>query len=211
MNKREMSLFKPTPLYKELITLSIISSGNLDNTPITQRMIAKEANVSPTMVNEYLADYEKQGYIKIVRENNKMLDYKITKIGEERRKLLSIFFLESSLDVYNEAKVEVIKFMNQIASKGYKNILFYGSGEVAEIIMYVINNSIIKDLNVLAIIDDNPKLIGEKITNVDIISINDINKYDYDGILISSYTNNDIIKDKLLNIVDKDKIIEFFK
>ena len=206
--ERRSSLFKPSPLYRELAILNAIS----DNPSVTQRDIASLANVTATMVNKYLDKYESAGLVTKDYASSKNVKYNITKKGIERRKLLSIQFLESSLDVYNDAKDQCSSFLKTIVSKNYKNVLFYGAGEVAEIMVYVINNTLDLDINVLAIVDDDQKKIGTKLLNTPIISKEDIHKYNYDGILISSYGHSKAILSKLEELnINKQKIIKFFE
>ena len=207
MDIRE-SLFKPSPLYRELAILNAIS----DNPDATQREIADAASVTATMINKYLEKYESAKLINKEYSSSKTIRYCITKKGIERRKLLSIQFLESSLDVYNQAKEQCSNFIKDIVSKNYKNVLFYGAGEVAEIMVYVVSNTQDLDLKILAIVDDDEEKIGTKMVNIPIISNQDIIKYDYDGILISSYGHTKGISEKLDGLkIPKEKIIKFFE
>ena len=202
------SVFKPTPLYKELQILNLLTN----NPKVTQRDIAREIGISLAMVNSYLEKYEKEGVLKISRDSTRAGLYKLTKRGHERRKLLNMEFLEASLDVYNQAKVECINFIMKIKEDGFRKLLFYGAGEVCELLLYVLNNIREIDLEILAVIDDDEEKIGSSITGVNVIRPNEITNYTYDGILVSSYTHNDTIKSKLLNLgIEENKIIEFFK
>ena len=205
---RFSSLFKPTPLFKELMILNLIANEK----KITQRKLSNAAGISTSMVNSYLEEYSKKGLLDITYTSTRSVSYKITKKGEEERKLLNIQYLESALDFYNSAKLECLNYLKQIINKGYKNILFYGAGEVAEIMLYVINNSNDININVLAIIDDDELKVDNNIASYKVIKFEDKDNYDYDGILISSYTNNEIIKNKLIeNNIEKEKILEFFE
>ena len=202
------SVFKPTPLYKELQILNLLTN----NPKVTQRDIAQNIGISLAMVNSYLEQYEKEGVLKISRDSTRAGLYKLTKRGHERRKLLNMEFLEASLDVYNQAKVECINFIMKIKDDGFRKLLFYGAGEVCELLLYVLNNIREVDLEILAVIDDDEEKIGSNITGVSVIRAGDITNYDYDGILVSSYTHNDTIKSKLLALgIEENKIIEFFK
>lgn len=201
------TLFKPSPKYKELMILTMIEN----NEDISQRIISKRLNISLAMVNAYLIDCEKNKYIKVLNRSGKS-KYMITKLGLDRIKVLNIGLLKSTLDIYNFAKDECLKFLNNILEKGFKNILFYGAGEVAEILLYVLSNSNY-DVNVLGIIDDDVNKQGSVFVNIPVISLDDINRYNnIDGILVSSYTNQEIINNKLYSIgYDKKKILNFFK
>ena len=201
------ALFKPSPQYKELMILTMISSSD----EISQRMIASKLNISLAMVNSYLVEAEMAKYIKVDNKNKKV-KYLITKKGEERIKVLNISLLKSSLDVYNSAKTECEKFLSVIEAKGFKNILFYGAGEVAEIMLYVINNGT-SNINVKAVIDDDTLKQGTKFVNLPIISLEKVKDYEnIDGILVSSYTNIAAINKKLADFgYDKSKILNFFE
>lgn len=204
---KKYSFFKTTPLYKEFSLLSAISRDK----HITQRDIASKMNVSVAMVNFYLDEYEEKGLIKRVYHGTKSIDYFVTDKGEERRKELSIRYLESALDVYNEAKLSCNVIFKKLRIKNFKKVLFYGAGEVCEMLLSVLNSDQSIDLDVIAVIDDDNKKIGKKILDKDIISLNEITNLSYDGILISTYTHTDTIYQKLIvQNIDKEKIVSFF-
>jgi FlaA1/EpsC-like NDP-sugar epimerase len=183
------SFFKPTLLYKEFMILDLIEK----DANITQREISKTIGVAVSMVNQYLDVYEKEGLIKRKKHSTKTVEYFVTNKGMERRKLLNIWYLKSSHGVYLSAKDNIIKFLNQIIDKGFKKILLYGAGEVAEIILQVMNDDNTLPLEVVGVIDDNESKTGEVIANLPIITLNQISNFDHDGILISSYTHHEVI------------------
>lgn len=199
--------FKPTLLYKEYMILDMIEK----NKDITQREMSKEIGVAVSMINDYLNIYEKDKLIKREKHSTKTVEYFVSKKGMERRKLLNIWYLKSSHEVYLSAKENIESFLVQIESKGFKNILLYGAGEVCEILLNAIKSSKIVNIKAQAIIDDDIEKIGNKIGSTSIISRDSIDNFEHDGILISSYTNNESIYNKLLQAgYLKNKIIQFF-
>ena len=205
MNKN--LFFKPTNSYRKFLILDSVDK----NKNITQRDLSKEIGVAVSMINLLLNDYEKDGLIKKTYISTKTVIYNLTKKGIEKKKVLNIGYLNSSLKVYNKAKKNIIDFLDQIINKGYRKILLYGAGEVAEILLQTIalNNEIF--LNVLCVIDDDQHKQGRNIVSKKIVSIDAIADFEHDGILISSYTNNKIIIDKLkAKNYDLNKIIQFF-
>ena len=202
------SFFKPTLLYKEFMILDLIEK----DANITQREISKSIGVAVSMVNQYLDDYEKKGLIKRKKHSTKTVEYFVTKKGMERRKLLNIWYLKSSHEVYLSAKDNIIKFLNQIIDKGFKKILLYGAGEVAEIMLQVMNDDNTIPLEVLAVIDDDINRQNEVIVNIPIISKENINQYAHDGILVSSYKHHEVIRRNLVEIkYPLEQILEFFE
>ena len=181
------------------------------NSQITQREMAHSICVAVSMINNHLDNYEKEGLIKRKKHSTKNVEYFVTKSGSERKIVLNISYLSASQQLYNSAKENIETFLIQIENKGFRSILLYGAGEVCEILLNTIKSSKIVSIKALAIVDDNIDKIGNNIGSTSIISRDSINDYQHDGILISSYTNNESIYNKLMHIgYLKDKIIQFF-
>ena len=203
----ENLFFKPTMHYRKFLILDFIDK----NKDITQRELSKEVGVAVSMINGYLSVYEKEGLIKKNYQSTKTVYYYLTKKGIEKKKVLNIGYLNSSLGVYNKAKKNIIDFLDQIIKKGYKEIMLYGAGEVAEILLQTIALNHDFPLNVICVIDDDADKHGKKIVSNEIVSVDVINDTEHDGILISSYTNNKKIIEKLkAKNYDSKKIIQFF-
>ena len=203
----ENKFFKPTNLFKEYMILDMIEKDS----SITQRIIAKAIDTSVSMVNDFLFVYQENGYITKTKHTNKNVEYFVTKKGIERRKVLNISYLNASQQLYNSAKENIENFLIQIEEKGFKKILLYGAGEVAEILLNAIRDSKVISITVLAVIDDDPNKMGHKLGLTDIVTRDFINHVEHDGILISSHTNNETIYNKLiLDDYSKDKVIQFF-
>lgn len=201
------SFFKPTILYKEYMILDMIEK----NSHITQREMSQAIGIAVSMINEYLDTYEKDKLIKRQKHSTKNVEYFITKKGSERRKLLNIWYLKSSHEIYLSAKDNITSFLNQIISKGFKKILLYGAGEVAEIMLRVLNDDNSIPLEVLAVVDDSVLKAGYNIVNIPIITKDNIEDFAHDGVLVSSYKHHEVIN-KNLNAIHypSEKIINFF-
>lgn len=203
----ENQFFKPTVLYKEYMILDMIEK----NPNVTQREMSKAIGIATSMINLYLDQYEKDKLIIRKKHSTKTVEYFVTKKGSERRKLLNIWYLKSSHSVYLSAKDNINIFLNQIIDKGFKKILLYGAGEVAELMLHVINDDNTLPLEVLAIIDDSLEKKGQILVNLPIIQKGQINQYLHDGILVSSYKHHDAINNSLKSIYyPSEKIINFF-
>ena len=200
--------FKPTVLYKEYMILDMIEK----NPNITQREMSKTIGIAVSMINDHLEVFEKQGLIKRKKYSTKTVEYFVTKKGSERRKVLNIGYLNATKELYFQAKDTFEKFLAQVKEKGFTNILLYGAGEVAEMILHAIMTSKSNEVHVLAVIDDDLSKIGQKIGNYVIIPRESIRDFEHDGILISTYTKKDVIKEKLLMIdYPIENIIVFFE
>jgi len=181
------------------------------NSNITQREMSETIGIAVSMVNYYLDQFETDNLIKRQKHSTKTVEYFITKKGVERRKLLNIWYLKSSQGIYLQAKDNIYTFLTQIIEKGFKKILMYGAGEVAEIMLVVMNEDNKLPLEVLAVVDDNKSKHGSLIVNKPIIKKEDIIHYQHDGILISSHRHRGKIKQSLIELNYKEEnILEFF-
>lgn len=199
--------FKPTALYKEFIILDGIEA----NAKITQRDLASISFSSVSMVNLYLDSFEKSEYVIRKYNSSKNVEYYITDKGRERKKVLNIGYLHEMQKRYKEAKKETESFINKIIEKGFKNIIFYGAGEVAEIFIQAINDDFNDKLQITAVIDDDTNKQGKQIGNMVINKSDIIKNTNHDAIMIVTYNNYEIIYNKLMAInYPKDKILYFF-
>jgi DNA-binding MarR family transcriptional regulator len=181
------------------------------NTSITQREISKEVDISVSMVNNYLVQFEKRGYITRKHHSSKSVDYIVSRKGSERKKVLNICYLNATQKLYNSAKDNIVKFLDSMVINGFSSIVLYGAGEVAEILLHTIDSNVTCQLNILAIIDDDMNKQGLELLNRKIISIPESASYKFDRILISSYTNRLAMIGNLSQFgYDKNIIIDFF-
>lgn len=203
----KLDFFKTTPIHKEYIILNYLSKKS----KVTQREISNVASISLAMVNYYLFTFEKEGYLQKKTINNKNMVYHITSKGIERIKYLNIEYLESARDVFQDAKKNIKVFLNDIINKGLNNIFLYGAGDVADLILLVINSEPEINLKVVGIIDDNPNKHGDKIFNTTIFEISELKNIHHDAILVASYTYYDKMYENLIiNNYDKNKILRYF-
>ena len=179
-------------------------------TSITQRRMSSLLHVSISMINEYLNKFEKDGYLIRNYKSAKVVEYLITPKGVTRKKLLNIWYLDASQQIYNYAKQNLLTYLKNLESSGIKKIVLYGAGEVAEIFLQVIRYEAV-DLDVLGIIDDDLNKQGSTLLDVTIIDFYTGMKTNYDGILVSTYGYHEAIRTKLLNHgIPSSQILGFF-
>lgn len=200
--------FSPTPIYKEYLVLESIGK----NEDITQREISKIVNVSLSMVNQYITEYEEKGYVIKESLSRKTIKYYLTDKGVERMKVLNIRYLSDAQNLYKQAKTETLTFINKIISMSFNKIIFYGAGEVSEILLQTINDDHSLPIEVVGLVDDNLDKQGMVIVNNTVLPTDSINKIEHDCLMISSYTNHDLIYQKLMDMnYPEEKIVYFFK
>lgn len=202
-----MKFFNPTSELKELSLLQHIEN----NPDTTQKEMAEIINGAPSMVNVYINELESNNYLVRDYQSAKVVYYRITSEGIKRKNYLLISYMKELLDLYQLAKSNVEKFLQTLEDKGYKKILLYGAGEVAETIISVIRDKGERRLKVLAVIDDDESKHNKTLLGYKIISRKEINDYEHDGIVITSYTFEDDIMEKIDEMgYEEDRIERFF-
>ena len=175
------------------------------NSRITQRKISNKIGISVSMVNHYIKQFVNKRYVKKIKVSNRNVKYKLSNLGIKYRNYLNIEYLKFSQLMYNSAKENIFVFLNDISKKGFYNIFLYGAGEVCEIILNAIISSQNNSVNILGIIDDDKDKIGKLISGFKIYEVNHIINHKYDAIIISSYSNQEVILNKLISLNFKKK------
>ncbi|HFL3828494.1 TPA: winged helix-turn-helix transcriptional regulator [Clostridioides difficile] len=202
-----MKFFSPTSELKELLLLQHIEK----NPDTTQKEIAKVISGAPSMVNVYIDNLEEKNYMVRDYKSAKIVYYNITPEGVKRKNYLAITYFHELLKLYRLAEENIENFLIRLEDKGYRNILVYGAGEVAETILGIIKGRTDKPLKVLALIDDDEERQGKELLGYKVISREEINQYEHDGIVITSYTFEDDITNRLKEIdYPENKIERFF-
>lgn len=207
LRSMDMKFFNPTSELKELLLLQ-----HIEKTPdTTHKEIAKVIGGAPSMVNVYIDNLEEKGQLIREYKSVKVVYYNITPQGIKRKNYLLITYMRELIDLYKLAKSNVEIFLKDVEDKGYKDILLYGAGEVAETIIGVIRDKDNAYLNIVGIVDDDIKKQDKMFLNYKVISRKEIMDYNHDAIIITSYTFEDDITKNLDELqYDKDKIIKFF-
>lgn len=202
-----MKFFSPTSKLKELLLLQHIEN----KADTTQQEIARVIDGAPSMVNVYINKLEEKAYLERDYKSAKIVYYNITPEGVKRKNFLSITYFNELLQLYRLAGDNIESFLVKLEEKGYKNIYLYGAGQVAETLLGVIKDRKDKALRVLGLIDDNKEKQEVELLGYKIISIDEIKEHDHDGVVITSYTFEDEIMDKLEKVgYPEDKIERFF-
>lgn len=202
-----MKFFSPTSDLKELLLLQHIEN----NPDTTQSEIAKVIGGAASMVNVYIDRLEEDGYMVRDYKSAKIVDYNITPEGIKRKNYLLIVYMQELLKLYKLAKENVENFLSKVEDRGFKDILLYGAGEVSETIIGVITEREKTNLKVIAIIDDDIEKQGENWFGYKVMDRSKISKCNHDAIVITSYTFEEDILNRLKEIdYDISRVIRFF-
>ena len=108
--------------------------GEIDRSgSLSQRELSRRLNISLGLVNTFIKRLVNKGYFKVTTMPKKRVKYFLTPAGLARKSRLTVEYLKYSIDSYKDIKKLLLKKYREMENNNMKSILFYGSGEVAEL------------------------------------------------------------------------------
>lgn len=175
--------FLPTEEFKKYKLLELISK----NDKLTQLEMANTIGIAPSMVNKYLKEIKELGFIVINEISRKVKFYNITKEGLNKKEYFEITYINELIQQINNASESINRIFKKIEDRGLKNIVLYGAGETGQVISSIYAKENIFSFIIHAVIDDALGGTKKNIFSIPIIKIEDLKKYRYDMIIITSY------------------------
>jgi DNA-binding MarR family transcriptional regulator len=181
-------------------TLQILNELS-ENDAITQRDLSSRLGIALGLVNSYIKNLIKKGYITVKAIPPRRYAYYLTPTGFSEKTRLTYHLLQDYTRVYREARANIIELFNKLQASGVKNIIFAGADEVAEIAYLTLQET---DIELAGVVDNEKE--GKQFFGKDILLVRDINSINHDSIIITSYVQREKIYKELLknNVESKD-------
>jgi len=204
---KNLRFFNPTSELKILLLLEQIQNSN----KITQDKLAHYIHSAPSMINAYIKQLEREGFLVKNKKTKRNVEYIISKKGIDRKNYLLVTYMNELIELYNLTKINIELFVKNLIKRNYKNCVFYGAGETAKVIIRVIKDMPKLDFKLIFLVDDDINKRGEKFEGYDVVSNANIKKHDIDATIITSCVYEKEIKNKLKKLkYPEEKIISFF-
>lgn len=181
-------------------TLRILNELS-DNGLMTQRDLSSSLGIALGLVNSYLKNLIRKGYITVRNIPPRRYAYYLTPRGLSEKTRLTYHLLQDYTRVYREARATLKKLFSQLQASGVRRVVFAGADEVAEIAYLTLQET---ELELAGIVDGERE--GEEFLGRKILAFKDISLINHDGIIITSYVRRGNIHKKLLqnDIQEKD-------
>lgn len=204
---KNLRFFNPTSELKILLLLEQIQNSN----KITQDKLAHYIHSVPSMINIYIKQLEREGFLVKNKKTKRNVEYIITKKGIDRKNYLLVTYMNELIELYNLTKINIELFVKNLIKRNYKNCVFYGAGETAKVIIKVIKDMPKLDFKLMFLVDDDINKQREKFEGYDVVSNVNIKKQDIDAIVITSCVYEKEIRNKLRKLkYPEEKVISFF-
>ena len=170
----------------------------------TQRGLATKLNMSLGLVNSFIKRLAIKGYVKITSIPRNRLKYILTPKGFAEKSRLTYEFIHYSLRFYKKALMNLQDVLAELETKGVKKVVFYGSGDLAEIAFISLRATGIK---LAGIVDDARK--GQRFLDFIIKSTDELKALEFDRIIMAPIGPKEEHRSRVLQqAVPEEKIIE---
>jgi DNA-binding MarR family transcriptional regulator len=188
-----MNAERPSPLgtepYRSLQILDELSN----NDSLTQRDLSSRLGIALGLVNSYIKNLVKKGFITVKGIPPKRYAYYLTPKGFTEKTRLTYHMLNDYTRIYREARKNLQALFSNLHKNGKKTIVFAGADEVAEIAYITLQETKLILAGVVDIETTNKTFFGNPVQ-----SIGDIVQMNYDCIVVTSYLNHNLIYNELL-------------
>jgi len=148
---------------------------------ITQRALADRLGIALGLVNAYIKRLYRKGHIKIKNLPSNRVKYIITPKGFAEKAKLTYSYMNRSIDYFRDVRQKIEQTYALMMASDVKNIVLWGDGEVAEL-CYISSRGL--PIKIIGVVAD--KRVENGFFGHDIYSTEDINRIDYDAILVAS-------------------------
>ena len=196
--KAENQIASHPDTYRSLRILDELSG----NDALTQRDLAKRLGIALGLVNSYIRNLAKKGYITIKAIPPKRYAYYLTPKGFTEKTRLTYDLLHDYTRIYREARNSLGALFRDLRLKGAKRIVFAGADEVAEIAYLTLQETGMELAGVVDGRDAGKQFFGRTVRRID-----DIRAMQYDAVVIASYLRRDAILQELHALhIDRRKV-----
>lgn len=186
---------------KSFKTLQILEAID-ENKSISQREMADALRISLGMTNSFIKRLVTDGYCKITTVTKNRVKYILTPTGAMEKTRLTYGYILSSYQYFKSARLQVRDLYNQLCKQGVYRLIFFGSGELAEIAYLSLKGTTMRLIDVV-----DPEREGEMFEQIVIKAVSRLEHVDFDVVLVVVETNHEAAIDTLKDIgVSTDRI-----
>jgi DNA-binding MarR family transcriptional regulator len=169
----------------------------------SQRELAGKLNVSLGLVNSFIKRLAQKGYLKVTMIPKNRVKYILTPKGAAEKTRLTYHYIQYSFQFYRGARKRLRLLFQDLADKSVHSVIFYGTGDLAEIAYVSLQETSIK----LRAVSDDQK-IGERFFGYVVIDPAEMAELSFDKILVTAVESRDMALETLSeNGFSNDKVV----
>ncbi|TAJ10865.1 MAG: winged helix-turn-helix transcriptional regulator [Nitrospirae bacterium] len=172
------------------------------NEDVTQRALSRKLGVALGLTNLYVKRLARKGYIKIRTIPRNRIKYLLTPRGVLQKSKLTYEYMQYSFVYYREVRQVLGKALIQLAGSGSKQVVIYGTGELAEMAYLCVLEV---NLQLVAFIDYVEK---GRFLSCPVLSVEALPELEFDAVLVASLENLADVTARMIRLgIPKKKIV----
>lgn len=187
--------FLPTKMFRQLSVMLAMQH----EPDLRQQGIAEKVNMSGAMVNGYIKQMKRAGFIHVKEKNRRDYEYLLTQAGREK---LVFHLMECSAEIvqlYSQAKRELIARLSDFfAERTLVRVMLYGGSDTGCLVVEALEN--LDNVKVVAVVDSDSMKWGTAIGSYVVQGPAILEQIMVDYVIISSFARQDEIYNLLLKI-----------
>jgi len=156
------------------------------NNDHSQRELSRRLDISLGLVNTFLKRLVNKGYFKVKTMPRNRVKYFLTPEGLARKSRLTVEYLRFSMNFYKDVKGLLLKKFTEMERNRVESILFFGSGEVAELAYLYLQ---LTGIRLAGIIDE--ERTGQLFFGMQVSGLERVEQSDWDMILLTRLNRTD--------------------
>jgi DNA-binding MarR family transcriptional regulator len=187
--------------HREIRTLKLLEEIEKNHSP-SQRQLSRRLNISLGLVNSFIKRLAQKGYFKITNIPKNRVKYILTPKGATEKTRLTYAYIKYSFEFYKNSRQKIRELFAELSKQGIQKIVFYGSGDLAEIAFLSLQET---HIQLVAVVDDTK--MGKKFLGHWIKAPDSLESLEFDCILIADIGPPEELKEKLMAVgIERDKI-----
>jgi DNA-binding MarR family transcriptional regulator len=171
----------------------------------SQRELSDSLQISLGLVNSFIKRLVKKGYCKVSTIPKNRVKYILTPAGAMEKTRLTYEYISASYNYFKSARNRLQDLYDSLQAQGMKRVVFYGTGEVADIAYLAMTGT---DVRLIDVVD--PAREGERFADFVVQACTRLSQPDFDILLITSVDNHEAVLDSIERVGVPTAKIRFF-
>jgi len=184
----------PTKRFRRLSVLMAVH----DDAKTSQHKIASKTKLSSSMVNNYIKEFRKTGFVQVSGETNRTQRYHLTSKGEKELLTLLLDYSAEIVRLYGNAKRVLAERLKGIHQEGIESVALFGAAETAEIVYAALRES---GLSVTGIVDSSPQKQGTRFNGFSVQPPETLKTMKAEAVVITSFAKQQEIQARIREIL----------
>ena len=199
MKNNNPDFFKPSEGLRDLRLLE-----ELERNPIiSQRELSHKFGIALGVTNACIKRMVRKGWVRIRGFDHRRIGYYLTPKGFVEKSRLTFHLVSGIVQHYSELKQVIGERLLEIQRDGMKRIVFYGVSDEMEVAYITLQGVALK---LVGIVEDDERVTPRIIFGYEIEPVSRVQELKPDCILITSLTENDLKRERLKGIFDRNSI-----